>query len=725
MIIIALLRNYRESLFHLICYHCLIYDSTGTKKCNSYEDQEFDLSWYYHFLEYVVNSFDLEFISYKEILKYLVDNQIELTRDEITNPYLCNLFTSDVSNSSSSHDKLDPSKVIISLLIQFVLDNKYSARSRVILRNLCQTFNRFIISENLNYQICLFDEIEEYITCFLEKEMKNITNSGLDSHKYEKKKSTTSKLIRYAQIGAVSVGAGVLVAITGGLAAPAIIGLGIYGTSVLFASSTIASTLFFSTGASLAGYRMMKRTKGITEFLFYSAAETAVPHKRFSRIIMIPGYQVDIDDDKRSFGLIPSKLTLYEHLLRYFYANDKDQMSQVCEDDMTTYENSRTNLKRLFEFLTKKYQKNPKDKRSLYDPTAIVFNFESFNENLRVVVKDSFELYLKHLENKKKESSELHHDINETNSVVEDLATCDDESLIEATENSQINDGNDDINSTDNSSSKEVPMESKVYIEEHPSKEILDSPTECIAVSISNMDNNMNSIDIHQTETNRPSNHSVASFNDSKFDQLPATIWNFNELAINKTYEPYLLVWDTSQQLRLGKHLNDMMYNIGTTITSQVLSETIFYAVSSAIMLPATVLSLTSSINSVWTMSIIQSDLVGIELANALIERSIDKKSKKASARPVTLIGYSFGARVIFSCLCELYRLKVQSLNETEDKEHNKYSEIYDNIVEDVVLLGAPIKIDSRKWKSIRHIVSGRIINGYSTKDIILSLVYR
>ncbi|XP_006866464.1 PREDICTED: transmembrane and coiled-coil domain-containing protein 4-like, partial [Chrysochloris asiatica] len=46
-------------------------------------------------------------------------------------------------------------------------------------------------------------------------------------------------------------------------------------------------------------------------------------------------------------------------------------------------------------------------------------------------------------------------------------------------------------------------------------------------------------------------------------------------------------------------------------------------------------------------------------------------------------------------------------------------------IIEDVVLLGAPVEGDAKRWEPFRKVVSGRIINGYSRGDWLLSFVYR
>ena len=82
--------------------------------------------------------------------------------------------------------------------------------------------------------------------------------------------------------------------------------------------------------------------------------------------------------------------------------------------------------------------------------------------------------------------------------------------------------------------------------------------------------------------------------------------------------------------------------------------------------------------------------------------------SRQQGQRPVSLIGYSLGARVIFFCLEELASRK--------DSE---------GIVENVVLLGAPVSAAPERWAKILPIVSGKIINGYCHEDWLLKFLYR
>lgn len=64
--------------------------------------------------------------------------------------------------------------------------------------------------------------------------------------------------------------------------------------------------------------------------------------------------------------------------------------------------------------------------------------------------------------------------------------------------------------------------------------------------------------------------------------------------------------------------------------------------------LPAALLQLCEMIDSPWILAMERSDEAGKRLAVSLLET--------AGQRPITLVGYSLGARVIYSCLTELAR---------------------------------------------------------------------
>ena len=146
-------------------------------------------------------------------------------------------------------------------------------------------------------------------------------------------------------------------------------------------------------------------------------------------------------------------------------------------------------------------------------------------------------------------------------------------------------------------------------------------------------------------------------------------------------------------------------------------------------------MKLADTIDNVWTLACSRADEAGRVLASVLRSRahvcyamrictirSILNVSQ--GARPVTLIGYSVGARVIFACLEELHRLdeedrkaaeeaeaaeedeeeksssrwkmpwKKDSSSETEGRRSDSSKLSSKGLIEDVILLGAPTNVD-------------------------------
>ena len=87
-------------------------------------------------------------------------------------------------------------------------------------------------------------------------------------------------------------------------------------------------------------------------------------------------------------------------------------------------------------------------------------------------------------------------------------------------------------------------------------------------------------------------------------------------------------------------------------------------------------------------------------LADVLINRHL-------GVRPVTLVGFSLGARVIFYALLELARQKAFG------------------IVQDVFLLGTTLSASVRTWCDVRSVVSGRLVNCYARNDWVLNYLFR
>lgn len=119
-----------------------------------------------------------------------------------------------------------------------------------------------------------------------------------------------------------------------------------------------------------------------------------------------------------------------------------------------------------------------------------------------------------------------------------------------------------------------------------------------------------------------------------------------------------------------------------------------------SLQLPLILTKLSYLIDNPWNVSLNRATAAGLILADSLISRNLGK-------RPVTLLGFSLGSRVIFSCLKELAKQGAFGL------------------VQNVYLFGSPVVANKDEYMRARTVVSGRFVNGYSSNDWILGYLFR
>lgn len=106
----------------------------------------------------------------------------------------------------------------------------------------------------------------------------------------------------------------------------------------------------------------------------------------------------------------------------------------------------------------------------------------------------------------------------------------------------------------------------------------------------------------------------------------------------------------------------------------------------------------------------------------------------------MTLVGFSFGARVIYSCLRELARQQdiweeernnqgaaetsLGQSSKTKEKTHFKYDREPASLIADVIFIGLPRVIDKLVLTSCRRVTGGRFVNCYAKNDWLLSLMF-
>lgn len=206
--------------------------------------------------------------------------------------------------------------------------------------------------------------------------------------------------------------------------------------------------------------------------------------------------------------------------------------------------------------------------------------------------------------------------------------------------------------------------------------------------------------------------------------------------------EFHCLGFEETALRNLGTSLSDFLKLTAVTVAAaQVIRFTVTAAASTALMLPVTVLQAGDLIDNPWTLGVDRARKAGKALAEAL-------RRGAQGRRPVTLIGYSLGALVIYSCLEELARIIFQetqglprhvisragsaldlsdlnsvtsSVAEAEPEPVSLFG-----LIENVVLMGLPVHVASPSiWCQLRLLVAGRFVHCYSDKDWVLSFLHR
>ncbi|SBS89185.1 hypothetical protein PMALA_025080 [Plasmodium malariae] len=164
----------------------------------------------------------------------------------------------------------------------------------------------------------------------------------------------------------------------------------------------------------------------------------------------------------------------------------------------------------------------------------------------------------------------------------------------------------------------------------------------------------------------------------------------------------YGLKWENHLLKTLGSLIETMLSQEFAITASKIwLQYTIASTLSAALTWPLALIKYASNLDNVYLLIRERAQQAGRILADALSDRNT------VGQRPVILIGYSVGARVIFYCLKYLYSKKLY------------------NIVSNAIFIGLPATTSSRVWEKIRMVVTNRVINVYSKNDWLLGFLYR
>lgn len=160
------------------------------------------------------------------------------------------------------------------------------------------------------------------------------------------------------------------------------------------------------------------------------------------------------------------------------------------------------------------------------------------------------------------------------------------------------------------------------------------------------------------------------------------------------------VLWEPEMLQSMGQTIGILATEVLTQSIQQILGSTVLVALMASIQLPMALSKLGYLIDNPWNVSLDRAWSAGLVLADTLINRNL-------GVRPITLVGFSLGARVIYSCLVELARRGAYGL------------------IEQVYLFGSPFVVKKDQMALARSVVSGRFLNGYSKKDWILGYLFR
>jgi len=165
--------------------------------------------------------------------------------------------------------------------------------------------------------------------------------------------------------------------------------------------------------------------------------------------------------------------------------------------------------------------------------------------------------------------------------------------------------------------------------------------------------------------------------------------------------------WESGRLVQMGHAFARFWASKATVTTIQqayphvvAAASTVGGALAAAFALPLTVISCLDFVDNPWSVCISRANGAGEELADVLASRSY-------GCRPVTLIGYSLGARVVFKCLKSLAARGAVG------------------IVDNAFLLGAPVSASPSSWRDAQAVVAGRLVNGYCATDWALAFFHR
>jgi hypothetical protein len=536
---------------------------------------------------------------------------------------------------------------------------------------------------------------------------------------------TRQQFIRGVKIGSAGVVAGSLFALTGGLAAPGIaagiaaLAAGSAAATAAVAtltSATVVTTIFGFGGGTLAAYKMQRRTEGLTQFEFHKESTNKGEKKGEgndvkSRIeaelfctICISGWLRDTYDYQRPWGLHPTNPRLLDRLelLERFYSIHSPDHIPKSAKILASWKGEEN---KLWAILRQKYGRDPDH----------VFPLDHGPRLVGGITLEQDEVL-----------DQLFVELGYNSAAPNGPTPSEKQSTPVEKMRSDWKDRRQQQQSRAESARGAEREAARDYDSVH-------GPLP------SGFEQQLMMDDSAANTTAFESGTSAMSFEASKVEEtyIPpahlATVWDYKT-----TYggEIYTVTWESHLLKTICDCVMDLAMDVVSGATKQILKQTILSTLLSAIVWPSYLVNVANMIDGDWTLAVERADEAGKVLARTLL-------FSRAGHRPVTLVGFSFGGRIVYSCLKELARFQeeweeYQELKREQVEGGNegppslpKLDEKFEgmrepaSIIEDAVIMGVPNHLNLLSWKACRQVVAGRLVNCYSRKDLILSLMFQ
>ena len=190
------------------------------------------------------------------------------------------------------------------------------------------------------------------------------------------------------------------------------------------------------------------------------------------------------------------------------------------------------------------------------------------------------------------------------------------------------------------------------------------------------------------------------------------------------------LVFDPKELSSLSEMLDKQVRAaLQSAALSQALKLTALNILLAAWTLPSYVLSALTMVDNPWSVAIVRAVDAGHVLANDILNGSYGQ-------RPVSLIGYGLGAVVCYTAALDIAKVAKAATTATATATTTTTTTtaagdsteevcLAATVLLDVILMGAAVGTNLDEWTSIRNVTSGRVINCFTSNDLVLFYMYR